>query len=120
MQLLYPLCQDPGHQYTAANIAALVPDSAEAKFYICGPVSFISASLQHLASLAVPPENVFYENFGPNNLAPYSDMAAASETSPTSSCPKLPEQESVPKASTVPPVTIDSVHLSGHACPGRQ
>ena len=109
--------QDPGRQYTAANIAALVPDSAEAKFYICGPASFISASLQHLASLAVPAENVFYENFGPQNLAPYSAMAAASENS---SCPKMAEQESVPKASTVPPVTIDSVHLSGHACPGRQ
>ena len=107
--------QDPARQYTAANIAALVPDSAEAKFYICGPASFISASLQHLASLAVPAENVFYENFGPHNLAPYSDMAAASETSPTSSCPKLAKQDS-----TVRPVTIDSVHLSGHACPGRQ
>ena len=96
--------QDPGRQYTAANIAALVPDSAEAKFYICGPASFISASLQHLASLAVPTQNVFYENFGPNNLAPYSSaIVAASETSPTSSCPKMAEQESVPKASTVPP-----------------
>ena len=61
----YVTSQDPGRQYTAPNIAALVPDSAEARFYICGPASFISASLQHLASLAVPAENVFYENFGP-------------------------------------------------------
>ena len=57
--------QDPARQYTAPNLAALVPDSAEAKFYICGPASFISASLQHLAGLAVPTQNVFYENFSP-------------------------------------------------------
>ena len=116
----YVTSQDPSRQYTAANIAALVPDSAEARFYICGPASFISASLQHLASLAVPAENVFYENFGPNNLAPYSAMAAASEPSPTSGCPKMPEHESVPKASTVPPVTIDSLQTSERGCPGRQ
>ena len=37
----------------------------ESKFYICGPPGFIEASIKHLDSLGVDPENVLYENFGP-------------------------------------------------------
>ena len=50
--------------YSAYTLDKIIPDKT-ANFYICGPPTFNSQTIEYLLELSVNVDNIFCETFGP-------------------------------------------------------